>query len=162
MIGAALYERTSTRRDYRNGRYERGLVTGVGPVTLRVPRTRKGFTSLVFERNCRRQAELNRAIGEMFVKGASTAQVGEIIETLTGVKLSVSRPSAPARCSPFSLATVRMSWRGLIYCTTCNGAAFRAWASGSPMAIKRCSMPWRPSFRPRHASVASNTNSKTS
>ena len=34
VIGAALYERTATRRDYRNGRYERGLVTGVGPVTL--------------------------------------------------------------------------------------------------------------------------------
>src|SRR5512137_2411343 len=88
VIGAALYERTSTRRDYRSGRYERGLVTGVGPVMLRVPRTRQGFTSLVFERSCRRQAELNQAIGEMFVQGASTAQVGELIETLTGVKPS--------------------------------------------------------------------------
>lgn len=94
VIGAALYERTSTRRDYRNGRYERGLVTGIGPVTLQVPRTRKGFTSQVFERYCRRQVELNQAIGEMFVKGASTAQVGEIIETLTGVQPS---PSAVSR-----------------------------------------------------------------
>jgi transposase-like protein len=94
FIGAAPYERTPTRQDYRNGRYERGLVTGVGPVTLTVPRTRKGFTSLVFERYCRRQAELNQAIGEMFVKGASTAQVGEIVETLTGVKPS---PSAVSR-----------------------------------------------------------------
>jgi transposase-like protein len=88
FIGAAPYARTPTRRDYRNGSYERGLVTGIGPVTLSVPRTRKGFTSQVFERYCRRQAELNQAIGEMFVKGASTAQVGEIVETLTGVKPS--------------------------------------------------------------------------
>ncbi len=94
FIGAAPYERTPTRQDYRNGSYERGLVTGVGPVTLTVPRTRKGFTSVVFERYCRRQAELNQAIGEMFVKGASTRQVGEIVETLTGIKPS---PSAVSR-----------------------------------------------------------------
>src|SRR5512137_2274855 len=61
VIGAALYERTSNRHDYRNGSYVRGLVTGVGPVRLTVPRSRKGFTSLVFERYCRRQAELNQA-----------------------------------------------------------------------------------------------------
>lgn len=94
VIGAALYERNAARRDYRNGHYERGLVTGVGPVRLMVPRSRKGVTSLVFERYCRRQAELNQAIGEMFVKGASTVQVGEIIETLTGVQPS---PSAVSR-----------------------------------------------------------------
>jgi putative transposase len=94
FVGAAPYERTATRQDYRNGSYERGLVTGVGPVCLTVPRTRKGFTSLVFERYCRRQTELNQALGEMFVKGASTAQVGEIVETLTGVKPS---PSAVSR-----------------------------------------------------------------
>jgi len=88
FIGAAPYARTPTRQDYRNGSYDRGLVTGIGAVTLTVPRTRKGFTSQVFERYCRRQAELNQAIGEMFVKGASTAQVGEIVETLTGVKPS--------------------------------------------------------------------------
>ncbi len=41
FIGGALYERTSTRRDYRNWRYERGLVTGLRPVTPRVPRTCK-------------------------------------------------------------------------------------------------------------------------
>src|SRR5512147_1815550 len=57
VIGAALYERSATRRDYRNGHYERDLVTGVGPVRLTVPRSRKGFTSLVFDRYCRRQAE---------------------------------------------------------------------------------------------------------
>jgi putative transposase len=94
FIGAAPYARTPTRQDYRNGSYERGLVTGIGAVTLTVPRTRKGFKSLVFERYCRRQTELNQAIGEMFVKGASTAQVGEIVETLTGVKPS---PSAVSR-----------------------------------------------------------------
>ncbi len=39
FIGAAPYARTPTRQDYRNGRYDRGLVTGIGAVTLTVPRT---------------------------------------------------------------------------------------------------------------------------
>ena len=29
FLGAAPYERTPTRRDYRDGRYERSLVTGI-------------------------------------------------------------------------------------------------------------------------------------
>lgn len=94
FLGAARYERTPSRQDYRNGSYERGLLTNVGPVTLTVPRTRKGFNSLLFEQYSRRQSELNRAIGEMFVKGSSTVQVGEIVETLTGVKPS---PAAVSR-----------------------------------------------------------------
>lgn len=94
FLGAARYERTPTRQDYRNGSYERGLLTNIGPVTLTVPRTRKGFNSLLFEQYSRRQSDLNRAIGEMFVKGSSTVQVGEIVETLTGVKPS---PAAVSR-----------------------------------------------------------------
>lgn len=90
LVGALPYQRSPGRRDYRNGSYARGLVTGLGPVTLDVPRTRRGFQTQVFERYHRRRIELDQAIGETFVAGASTAQVGGIIETLTGVK-----PSAP-------------------------------------------------------------------
>ena len=43
FIGAAPYERTPTRQDYRNGSYERGLVTGIGPVTLTVPAHPQGL-----------------------------------------------------------------------------------------------------------------------
>jgi transposase-like protein len=62
-------ERTRARRDYRNGQYERGLATSLGAVTLAVPRTRQGFVTEVFERYQRRQAELDQAMGAMFVKG---------------------------------------------------------------------------------------------
>jgi transposase-like protein len=93
-IGAAAYERAPTRRDYRNGHYERNLGTGVGEVeALPVPRTRKGFKTQVFEHYQRRQAELDEAICEMFVSGGSTAQVGHIIETLTRTKPSPSTVS---------------------------------------------------------------------
>jgi len=93
-IGAAAYERVSTRQDYRNGHYSRNLVTGVGQVEgLPVPRTRNGFKTQVFEQYQRRQAELDEAICDMFVSGGSTAQVGHIVEKLTRTKPSPSTVS---------------------------------------------------------------------
>jgi putative transposase len=90
FIGAAPYERSQERRDHRNGHYTRHLETTVGQVAnLPVPRTRGGYQTQLFERYHRRRDELDGAIGEMFVKGVSTAKVGEVIETLTG-----SHPSA--------------------------------------------------------------------
>ena len=94
MIGAARYQRTEQRRDHRNGSYERDLVTGLGPIEqLVVPRTRKGFKSQLVERYQRRQAQLDEAISEMFVGGVSTSRVGEVVESLTGVKPSPSTVS---------------------------------------------------------------------
>lgn len=93
VTGAERYERTRVRRDYRNGEYERRLVTSLGAVTLAVPRTRRGFVTEVFERYQRRQAELDVAMGAMFVKGVSTVGVGVIVEQLTGEKPSPSTVS---------------------------------------------------------------------
>jgi putative transposase len=90
FIGARPYERNKQRRDQRNGHYTRDLDTTVGQIVdLPVPRTRGGHQTPLFERYHRRRDELDSAIGEMFVKGVSTAKVGEVIETLTG-----SHPSA--------------------------------------------------------------------
>lgn len=99
FIGAAPYERNQERRDQRNGHYTRHLETTVGQVAnLPVPRTRGGYQTHLFERYHRRRDELDGAIGEMFVKGVSTAKVGEVIETLTG-----SHPSAISglTCVPY-------------------------------------------------------------
>jgi transposase-like protein len=94
FIHAALYQRTAERKDYRNGYYERDLVTTAGKIEdLPVPRTRQGFQTELFERYQRRQAELDNAILEMFVKGASMEQVGGIVDTLTGVHPSPSTVS---------------------------------------------------------------------
>jgi len=94
FVNAERYQRTSERRDYRNGSYTRDLGTNVGQIEdLEIPRTRKGFKTQLFERYQRRQAELDDAICAMFVKGASTAQVGEVIEALVGVKPSSSTVS---------------------------------------------------------------------
>ncbi len=94
FIQAALYQRTPERKDYRNGYYERDLVTTAGEVEdLPVPRTRKGFRTELFERYQRRQNELDEAILDMFVKGVSMEQVGNVVEALTGTHPSASTVS---------------------------------------------------------------------
>jgi putative transposase len=94
FIGAPRYGRTPSRRDQRNGHYTRDLVTTAGVAEdLPVPRTRGGFRTQLFERYARRQAELDTAISDMFVFGASTARVGQVVETLTGTQPSASTVS---------------------------------------------------------------------
>jgi len=94
LVGARRYARSPQRRDRRNGYYTRDLSTTVGEIEdLPVPRTRQGFRSQLFERYQRRQAVLDMAISEMFVYGASTTRVGEVVETLTGTKPSPSTVS---------------------------------------------------------------------
>jgi transposase-like protein len=85
FVQAAPYQRTAERRDYRNGFYQRDLGTSMGVIEdLSIPRTRNGFRTELFERYQRRQAELDGAILDMFVKGVSMEQVGNVVETLTG------------------------------------------------------------------------------
>jgi len=94
FVGAGRYERSDKRHDQRNGTYLRSLGTSVGQIQdLPVPRTRKGFRTQVFDRYQRRRAELDRGIGEMFVKGVSTLEVGRVIEALTDIKPSPSTVS---------------------------------------------------------------------
>lgn len=94
FVNASPYQRTFERRDYRNGTYERDLGTSMGVIEdVAVPRTRGGFRTELFERYHRRQAELDQAICEMFVAGASTSQVGEVVEALSGTQPSPSTVS---------------------------------------------------------------------
>lgn len=91
---AKRYERSDRRRDHRIGSRTRDLGTSVGVIEdLEVPRTRHGFQTQLFEKYKRRQAELDEMIGEMFVKGISQAQVGQVLETLNGIKPSASTVS---------------------------------------------------------------------
>jgi putative transposase len=94
FVGAGRYERSDQRCDQRNGTYPRSLGTSVGQIDdLPVPRTRNGFRTQVFDRYQRRRAELDRGIGEMFVKGVSTLEVGQVMEALTDIKPSPSTVS---------------------------------------------------------------------
>lgn len=93
-LEAAPYQRTASRKDERNGHYSRNLGTSLGQIEkLPVPRARKGFRTKLFKRYKRRQTELDQAIGEMFVRGISTRQVGEVVAGLTGNHASASTVS---------------------------------------------------------------------
>jgi putative transposase len=51
QVNAGYYERTDTRKGYRNGTYPHTLVTRVGSLTLKVPRLRNGdFSTDLFSR----------------------------------------------------------------------------------------------------------------
>lgn len=91
-LGASWGECTPTRRGYRNGSYTRDLLTSTGRIeNLQVPRDREGeFHSHVFERYSRYEPEVADALTQMFVKGVSTHQVGEVTQTLMGATPSAS------------------------------------------------------------------------
>jgi len=73
-VGCGRYRRTGRRRGYRNGSYERDLLTSYGWIEgLKVPRVREGgMESEVLERYRRRQRALDRVLLEAFLLGHST------------------------------------------------------------------------------------------
>lgn len=90
-INALSYERSEDRRSYRNGYYERELITGNGSLKLKVPRTRDGeFSTTVFEKYQRCEQALILSMIEMVVNGVSTRKVTKIVEELCGKSVSKS------------------------------------------------------------------------
>jgi putative transposase len=107
-INALSHERTEERRDYRNGYYERELITGVGSLKLKVPRTRDGeFSTTVFEKYKRCDRALILSMIEMVVNGVSTRKVTKIVEELCGTSVSKSLVSSLIK----SLDPVVNDWR---------------------------------------------------
>lgn len=94
-LQAAAYERSSERRDYRNGYYERELIMSLGKLTLKVPRTRNGeFSTALFEKYARHDQALVLSMIEMVVNGVSTRKVTQIVEQLCGESVSKSLVSS--------------------------------------------------------------------
>jgi len=95
FLGAAPGQRSPSRLGYRAGYYERGLITRVGKIELRVPRDRNGeFSTSLFERFQRSEKALLSALVEMYVQGVSTRKVRAITEELCGHSFSASTISA--------------------------------------------------------------------
>jgi putative transposase len=95
LVGAKKWERQAQRVDSRNGTYLRRLVTSMGAVDLKVPRSREGGSAggAVFERYKRRSAEVDDAMVAAYVHGASTRDIGQITEALMGEHVSRSTVS---------------------------------------------------------------------
>src|SRR5512134_132191 len=95
FLGAAPGERTAERVGYRAGYYERGLITRVGKIELRVPRDRSGeLSTTLFERFQLSEKALVSALVEMYVQGVSTRKVKAITEELCGHSFAASTISA--------------------------------------------------------------------
>jgi len=93
-LGALPYERTSSRKGYRNGYKPRQLNTRVGKLFLSIPQTRDGsFSTELFERYQRSERALLSCLQEMVIKGVATRKVRKITEALCGLVFSKSQVS---------------------------------------------------------------------
>jgi putative transposase len=96
-IGAAPYERGSSRTAHRNGHKPRALRARVGTLKLLVPQDREGtFSTRLYSRYQRNEKALCLALMEMNVEGVSTRKVKEITEELCRTAFSKSLISALA------------------------------------------------------------------
>jgi putative transposase len=86
------------RQEYRNGFYERRLVTIFGTLVLRIARTRRqSFLPRAIERFQRRADAVMLLIREAFLRGVSTRQVGRLVAIVTGEPVSAQTVSNLSR-----------------------------------------------------------------
>ncbi len=97
FLGAEAYERTESRRGYRNGFKGKRIQTRVGELRLEIPQVRGlSFYPKSLERGCRSEKALKLAIAEMYVMGVSTRKVTAITEQLCGLEISATQVSRVA------------------------------------------------------------------
>jgi len=94
LVGARRYERLSSRKDTLNGTYLRRLLTSMGMIEARMPRTREsGSPTEVLGRYARRTSEIDQMITQAYVQGASTRDVSRLTNALMGESVSRSTVS---------------------------------------------------------------------
>ena len=94
-LSADRYERTGSRKGYRNGSYPRSIKTRVGCIDLLVPRDREGnFQTSLFSSYQRSEQSLLLSLMEMTINGVSTRKVTKITEQLCGTSFSKSLVSS--------------------------------------------------------------------
>ena len=92
------YERTSNRRDQRNGFYYRDFQTRFGCLRLKIARSRKrSFLPSVIQLFQRRSEDVTLLVREAFLRGISTRQVGRVIASLQLGPLSAQTVSRLSR-----------------------------------------------------------------
>ena len=104
-LGAGRYERTAERRGYAHSPRERTITTGLGPVTLTVPRGRlftapegeignAEWRSELLPRYARRTREVDAALAGLYLSGTNTRRVKQALKPLLkGAPLSKSAVS---------------------------------------------------------------------
>lgn len=84
LLGAEYYERNKERTCYRNGYRERqDLATGLGPVSLKIPKLRKGsFYPSILEQYQRVDRALISIVSEAYFAGVSTRKINKLFVDL--------------------------------------------------------------------------------
>jgi len=92
FIGTLEYERSSKRRDVRNGYRSRDFGTIYGVIEdIRIPRARKSsFTTWILPRFKRRTGRIGRLISQIFLRGLSTRDIKKISKHIYGESYSPS------------------------------------------------------------------------
>lgn len=94
----ASYERLKGEDCYRNGYWTRYIVLKEGRLKLRMPRLRgMRYTSHVIARYQQRMPDVNRALLNIFLYGASTRLTGQALYPLLGVDISAQTVSNIAK-----------------------------------------------------------------
>jgi len=98
IVGAGRYARSVGRLDSRNGSFMRGLLTSLGHIDVKVPRSRSSGSPVdVIGRYARRLDEVDDAIVSAYVNGVSTRGVGKVTEALMGAGVGRSTVSRVTR-----------------------------------------------------------------
>jgi len=99
VIGAARYERTTTRSTQRNGHRDRQLSTQAGDVSLRIPKLRQGaFFPVILEPRRRIDQALHAVVMEAYVHGVSTRSVDDLVAAL-GIDAGISKSEVSRICA---------------------------------------------------------------
>ena len=98
FVGAAPYQRSGGRADYRNGTRYRDFETRFGIIKdIPIPRARHdNFITKLFAKWLRRENKITRAIADMFIHGISTRKVKKITKAIWGKDYSAATAS---RCN---------------------------------------------------------------
>ena len=94
FIGAVPHERTDARTNRRNGTRDKVVTTGVGDVSIKIPKTRTGsfFPALLAPRR-RIDVALHAVIMQAYIEGVSTRRVDDLVIAMGGTGISKSEVS---------------------------------------------------------------------
>jgi putative transposase len=92
-----MISRDGEHSDRRNGGYNRHLLTEMGDIELRVPRTRLSSAAHLLKRMRSRPSNIDRMILQCFTLGLSTRKVGEALLPVLGERVSAATVSNVVR-----------------------------------------------------------------
>lgn len=98
IISCGLHERTTKRKDYRNGYWKRWITLKDGRIEIKMPRIRGGgYDSNIIPRYQQRMDAVDTALMKIFLYGASTRLTGEALRPLLGEGISAQTISNIAK-----------------------------------------------------------------